>query len=159
MARLSKTMIGLTLALCQAGCAATEMSATSSLAPASGPDAPPAISKVTYQLTADEQALECKKLTGRMQIRILEIRDYNERTRATLLARALQDGSTAVFGGPKAGVDPDSTYARDRATLEAYNAQLAAKGCKTYDLESELQPHDVRVTPTATIKPVGKTAN
>ncbi|HPG89328.1 MAG TPA: hypothetical protein PLD46_06715 [Hyphomicrobium sp.] len=110
-------------------------------------------SKAGYVLSADEQALECKQLTGRMQIRILELRDYNERNRTTLVSRALQTGSTAVFGGPKAGLDPDGTYARDRAALEAYNHQLEAKGCKTYDLESQLQPQDVRVTPSASIKP------
>lgn len=158
MARRTNILIGLTLAIIHSGCAANTLSPTSSLAPASGPDAPPALSKATYQLSADEQALECKQLTGRMQIRILEIRDYNERNRTTMASRALQTGSTAVFGGPKAGIDPDGAYAKDRATLEAYNAQLAAKGCKTYDLESELQPQDVRVTPTATIKPAGGTS-
>lgn len=154
MTRQSIALIGILAAGSLAGCAANTMSATSSLAPASGPDAPAVLSKVNYELTADEKALECKQLTGRMQIRILEIRDYNERNRTTLASRTLQSGSTAVFGGPKAGIDPDGTYAKDRATLEAYNAQLSSKGCKTYDLESELQPQDVRVTPTATIKPV-----
>lgn len=134
------------------------MPATSALAPSSGPDAAPTQATAAYQLSADEKALECKQLTGRMQIRILEIRDYHERSRTTLVARTLQSGSTTVFGGPKAGIDPDGAYAKDRATLEAYNAQLVAKGCKAYDLESELQPQDVRVTPTATIKPAGKTA-
>ena len=159
MARLSKIMIGLTLAICTGGCAASNTSATSSLAPASGPVGQPMLSKATYQLSADEQALACKQLTGRMQIRILEIRDYNERNRTTLLARALQSGTTSVVGGSSTGTDPDGTYAKDRAVLEAYNAQLAAKGCKTYDLESELQPQDVRVTPTASIKPVAKSGN
>lgn len=158
MARRATLLIGMTLAVIHCGCASGNTSATSALAPASGPDAPATALKATYQLTPEEQALECKQLTGRMQIRILEIRDYNERSRTTLAARALQSGSTTVFGGPKAGIDPDGTYAKDRATLEAYNAQLAAKGCKTYDLESELQPQDVRVTPTATIKPVGGAA-
>lgn len=155
MTRKSRALTGIMAAAGFAGCASNTVPVTSSLAPASGPDASAGLSKVSYELTADEKALECKQLTGRMQIRILEIRDYHERNRTTLASRALQSGSTAVFGGPKAGTDPDGTYAKDRATLEAYNAQLAAKGCKTYDLESELQPQDVRVTPTATIKPVG----
>lgn len=116
------------------------------------------VSKAGYVLSADEQELGCKKLTGRMQLRILEIRDYNERNRTTLVSRALQSGSTAVLGGPKAGLDPEGTYAKDRATLEAYNQALAAKGCKTYDLESELQPQDFRATPTPTIKPASGAA-
>ncbi|NOT72974.1 MAG: hypothetical protein HOP09_17380 [Hyphomicrobium sp.] len=104
-------------------------------------------------LSADEQALECKQLTGRMQIRILEIRDYNERNRTTIASRALQSGVGAVFGGSKSGLDPSGRYAQDRAMLDAYNKQLGVKGCKTYDLEAELKPQDFRVTPEAKIKP------
>lgn len=155
MARQIKILIGVALANLFAGCA-SNLPVTSSLAPGSMPSAPGGVATVGYKLTAEEQALECKQLTGRMQIRILEIRDYNARNKTTMASRALQSGSTAVFGGPKAGIDPDGTYAKDRATLEAYNTQLAAKGCRTYDLESELHPQDVHVTPNASIKPASK---
>ncbi len=106
-------------------------------------------------MSADEQALECKQLTGRMQIRILEIRDYNERNQTTLASRALQSGVAAVTGGSTAGIDPNGRYAKDRAMLETYNRQLATKGCKTYDLEAELRPKSYTETPAATIKPAG----
>lgn len=114
-----------------------------------------ASSSSTHELSADEQALECKQLMGRMQIRILEIRDYNERNTTTLASRALQSGVGTVFGGTTSGLDPNGQYAKDRAMLEAYNKQLAAKGCKSYDLNAELQPKDFRVSPAATIKPAG----
>ncbi len=39
--------------------------------------------------------------------------------------------------------------------LEAYNKQLAAKNCRSYDLDAELKPKDFRVSPSATIKPAG----
>lgn len=109
----------------------------------------------TYVLSADEQALECKQLMGRMQIRILEIRDYNERNNTTIASRALQSGVGTVFGGSTSGLDPNGRYAKDRAMLEGYNKQLVAKGCKSYDLDAELTPKDFRVSPSATIKPAG----
>lgn len=143
----------LVLSLGMVGCAATNPGDTAALAtpPAAAPAA--GVTKAGYVLSAKELELECKQLTGRMQIRILEIRDYNERNRTTLASRALQSGATTVFGGSTTGTDPDGAYAKDRAMLEAYNQQLQAKGCRTYDLESELTPQDVRVTPNATIKP------
>ena len=38
--------------------------------------------------------------------------------------------------GPAA--DRQALYARERAKLDAYNAELAAKGCKTLDIDAEL---------------------
>ena len=35
-------------------------------------------------------------------------------------------------------MDRQAVYARERAKLEAYNNELAAKGCKTLDIEAEL---------------------
>lgn len=140
------------------GCATANLGDTTATASPQNAESAGTVSKAGYVLSADEQALDCKKLTGRMQLRILEIRDYNERNRTTLISRAFQSGSTTVFGGPKAGLDPEGAYAKDRAALEAYNQQLAAKGCKTYDLESELQPQDFRATPTPTIKPASGAA-
>lgn len=112
-----------------------------------------------YALSADELAYDCKQLTGRMQIRLLAVRDYQNQSTTTIASRALQTGSAATFGGTTAGTDPDGAYARDVAMLEAYNRQLAAKDCNTYDLTDELQPKDYRATPTASIKPAGGAAN
>ena len=35
-------------------------------------------------------------------------------------------------------MDRQAVSARERAKLEAYNNELAAKGCKTVDIEAEL---------------------
>jgi hypothetical protein len=43
-----------------------------------------------------------------------------------------------VLGGSTAGADRQAVYARERAKLDAYNRELAAKGCKTVDIEAEL---------------------
>jgi hypothetical protein len=105
-----------------------------------------------YALSEGEQKLSCKQLTGRMQVRILQIRDHNERPQPSVASRAIQSGAAALFGGSTKGVDPASDYSNDRAMLEAYNKQLAAKGCATYDLDGELKPKSFRETPAPVIK-------
>ena len=105
-----------------------------------------------YLLSAQELKLNCRKLTGRMQVRILQIRDHQQRARPSAASRLAQQAATSLYGGPRHGVDPDAEYRRDRAMLEAYNRQLAVKRCKTFDLEAELTPKSVRDTPTASPK-------
>ncbi len=117
LAFLTAALAGLGLG----ACAMSDSSATASirtptttasiLTPVSASSVTPA--QVSgYTLSGDELEFDCKRLMGRMQIRILEIRDYNERTTTTAAARALQSGATSVFGGPKAGIDPGGSYAR-----------------------------------------------
>jgi hypothetical protein len=100
-----------------------------------------------YILTEEELKLDCKKLTGRMQVRILQIRDYDPNANTTGVARTMQQGAISVFGGSTHGMSPDATNARDRAVLEAYNRQLAAKKCPTFNLDEELKPKPVKETP------------
>lgn len=158
--------VGLTLILtgalaCLAGCASTDATATGAvLTPAVATPASTGASmgaiKAGYVLSADEQAFECKQLIGRMQIRILEIRDYNERQQTSKASQLLQSGVEGLFGGTTKGTDPKGEYAKDRAMLDAYNGQLAAKGCKTFNLDAELQPKSFRETPTAAAPPTAK---
>lgn len=101
----------------------------------------------TYQLTDEDKGLDCKSLTGRMQVRILQERDYVQRSQTSGLSRSVKAGVTTVFGGSAYGSDPEADHARTVAMLEAYNKQLAAKGCRTFDLAAELQPKPVTVTP------------
>jgi hypothetical protein len=92
-----------------------------------------------YDLSEREKKLDCKKLTGTMQVRILQIRDYHSREKTSLVARGVQSVATPIFGGTTEGLDPDGRYRKDLAMLEAYNRQLAAKNCKTFDLAAELK--------------------
>lgn len=94
-----------------------------------------------YQLSPAEMELDCKKLTGRMAVRIVQVRDYRTRSQATLVSRTIQDAQTSVMGGSKVGTDPDGRYARDLAQLQAYNARLASKDCPNFDLEASLDPN------------------
>ncbi|WP_156827495.1 hypothetical protein [Hyphomicrobium zavarzinii] len=93
-----------------------------------------------YQLTDADLELDCRKLTGRMAVRIVQIRDFQTRRQTTALSRGIQSATTPVFGGTSVGADPDGRYARDRAQLEAYNKRLEEKKCPSFDLEAELNP-------------------
>lgn len=106
-----------------------------------------------YELTAAEKGLNCKQLTGRMQLRILQTRDTVQRNDSSALGRGMQSAAVPIFGGTAHGTDPDADFARDRAVLEAYNQQLAAKKCPAYDLDAELRPRPVRDTPTPVPNP------
>ena len=105
-----------------------------------------------YALSAQELRLSCRKLTGRVLVRILQIRDYEQRWRPSVTSRLAQQAATSLHGGTRRGMDPDAEYRRDRAMLQAYNRRLAAKKCKTFDLEAELKPKPVGETPTPTKK-------
>ncbi len=101
----------------------------------------------TYQLSAQELGYSCKKLTGVMQVRILQARNYDPGSEPSAAARGMQSVATPIFGGTTVGIDPAGQHRRDLAMLEAYNSQLAAKHCKTFDLAAELQKTATDVTP------------
>jgi hypothetical protein len=92
-----------------------------------------------YVLTTDEQALGCKKLTGRIQVRIMQMRGYETREKTTIASRALHSVGKTVFGGTDAGLNTDAQYASDKAVLEAYNRQLVAKDCKSFNIAEALE--------------------
>ena len=132
------------LASVLAGCAASPEPGSYSLASEGQP--PPAAAAAStsagpppaYILSEEERNADCKRLTGRMKIRIVQIRDYTARAKTSALSRNMQLAHSQVWG-TTVGINPDAEYARDRAMLDAYNAQLAAKGCKTLDLAAELK--------------------
>lgn len=93
----------------------------------------------TYQLSEKEKAYGCKRLTGVMQVRILQMRGDQARAKASLASRGMQSVSQSVFGGTLPATDPEEQYTQDHAMLEAYNRQLAAKNCKTFDIAAELK--------------------
>lgn len=139
---------GLLAGLLAAGCSATAGPEQTALTAGQ----PPAAVSGTYQLNDEEKALDCKKLTGRMQVRILQARDYDPRTAPSAVAQSFQKAAVMAGGSASQGADTDADNARDRAQLEAYNQRLAAMNCKTFNLDDELRPKAVTATPT----PVGK---
>lgn len=91
-----------------------------------------------YEMSADEKAMDCKRLTGSMQITISRMRDPYIRMEPSAGARVAQSTATPVFGGSSVGADRERLNARERAKLEAYNRELATRNCKTLDIEAEL---------------------
>lgn len=105
----------------------------------------------TYSLTDQEQKLDCKGLTGSMTVKILQMREAGTRTQSTVAARTAQKVARPIAGGTTYGVDLTEDLARDDARLKALNAQLVAKGCKSFDLDKELAAGNT-ATPSPTIE-------
>lgn len=108
------------------------------------------------QAPVADDKLNCKQITGRMQVRIMEIRGHEEKQQSTGLSRGIQSGFVATFGNLAHGVDPEGTYAAGLKMLSDYNQRLAAMGCKSYDLNFELNQKDKNETPTPTVPPPKK---
>lgn len=93
-----------------------------------------------YKLTDQERQLDCKRLTGSIAIKILQMRDAPNRAKPSAIAAKAQGAVQPLVGGTSYGHDFAADLKQDRARLEALNAQLAAKKCPTYDLDAELAP-------------------
>ncbi len=93
-----------------------------------------------YQLSEEELKFDCKKLTGTMQIRILQMRGYDTNKKTSTVARSLQSLTTPIFGGTKEGVDPDGQY-RQRPR-HARSLQSAAGRQAVQDLRSRRRAGD-----------------
>lgn len=124
-------------------------------APADGPggetSAAAAASGETYKLTPEEAELDCKKLAGRVQIRILEFRSGLKPEEASTIARTIQSAN-AMFGGPTAGLNATAEHQRDAAQLQAFNKQLADKNCRSFDIAKALTSTDTVPSPTVPAK-------
>ena len=92
-----------------------------------------------YEMSAAEKAMDCKRLTGSIQITIARLRDPLIRQTPSAMSSAAQTLSSPLYGSSGKGSDRQAIVVRERAKLDAYNAELAAKGCKTVDIEAELQ--------------------
>ena len=90
-----------------------------------------------YVMADGEKAMDCKRTTGSMKIVIerLKFRDQEPGTSGVAVAGSKVP---AYARSSSKGLDRDAEYARDRARLEAYNRHLAAKGCRTLDIDAEL---------------------
>jgi len=97
--------------------------------------------------------LSCRRITGRMQVRILQVRDRLETGRPSFgaaLGQMLNSGFLRTQGSSDAIVQ---RTADDVAALKAYNRELAKKKCPTFDLAAELKPQPLSHTPRPIIPP------
>jgi len=92
----------------------------------------------TYRMSDTEKGLDCRKLTGSMQITISRMKDQAERPPPSGFSTTMKGTIAPLFGGSSYNADPQAEVARDRAKLTAYNQALREKGCATIDVDAEL---------------------
>jgi hypothetical protein len=107
------------------GCAGST-GAEPSLAPA-GP----------HTLSSEEKALDCRRLTGRMQVRLLSLRGEEYKVQPSSAAKSMQSATSAALGTDTAK-NAAERAANDRPVLEAYNRRLVELGCPSFDIDKEL---------------------
>jgi hypothetical protein len=151
-----QSLVVLLAAAMVAGCAQSPATDSAQLANT----APPG-TVAPYTLSAEEQGLDCKSLTGRMHVRILQMRGHANKGHPTGLSQGIKSATKTVWGQASEG--PDAQFVQDRARLEAYNGLLATKKCATFDLEKELhaRPSAPAPSPVAPVTkpPAAKTAS
>lgn len=125
--------------------------------------APPATSRSSTAeldralLSEKERQLDCRRITGRMQVRILQIRDRLEPT-GNSFTGIIKTAIAASYDAMSVNATETGDYSlqarttRDVAVLQAYNRLLAEKGCATFDLEAELQPRPISHTPAPVVR-------
>ena len=91
-----------------------------------------------YEMAEQEKLMDCKRTTGSMMITINRLKYRSAEPGSSDLAVAANKTAKPFVRHSTKGLDRDGEYARDRARLEAYNRHLAAKGCRTVDIDAEL---------------------
>jgi hypothetical protein len=91
-----------------------------------------------YELSQDEMAMDCRRMTGSMKITINRLRDAEGRKGGSALAESAHKVAPLITQGSTASADRQSSLARERAKLDAYNRHLASRNCKTLDIDAEL---------------------
>jgi hypothetical protein len=98
-----------------------------------------------YRLSDEDRGLDCRKLTGRITVRLMQLRSEPKGGGGpgTAFSEAVQG-----IAGPAAGLfwgksssyltEREAHLARDHAQINAYNQLLASKGCATFDIPAEL---------------------
>lgn len=125
-------------AMALSGCATQQQVVTSS------------VTTPALRLASDTPEVDCKELTGRMQVKILQARHNRAQDAPTGLSKALQSSFGSLFGAASQAAS-DTANQTDRTALEAGNDKLVTAGCASFDLDAELQQHDTKVTPAPTV--------
>ena len=92
-----------------------------------------------YVMSETEKTMDCKRMTGSMLITISRLKDARNRAVGSDLAMSTQKAVKQLSGGSSVGADPEGDHARERAKLEAYNNELAARNCAKLDIEAEME--------------------
>ena len=102
----------------------------------------------TYRLTAEDKALPCSKINGRIQLRILHLRHLEHGEKPSQISQSMRQttNSIGVWSAPDSSAP--QTRARDLALLEAYNRRLAELNCPTFDIKADLANRDINHIPS-----------
>lgn len=100
-----------------------------------------------YKLSPEEAELNCKRLAGKVQIRLLEFRSGLKPEESSAFARAIAS-TNALVDGTTAELSVAETHKKDVAQLYAFNKQLADKNCKSFDIGKALAGTDTVPSPT-----------
>ncbi len=125
------------------GCAGTG-SVAPSLTPGGG-----------YVLNAEEKALDCRRLTGRVQVRLLALRGEEYKVAPSAVAGAMRTATSTALMTDTAK-NAAARAAVDRPLLVAYNDRLKELGCKSFDIDKELEARPSAPTPVPTIPAIKK---
>lgn len=100
-----------------------------------------------YTLSEEEMILDCGKLTGRTQVKILSLRGESVKGKPSEASKTLGFITGSIFGTYSA-----SDTSSEIKILEAYNNRLKDLGCKSFDLTKELDNRPTGPLPEPTIQ-------
>lgn len=103
-----------------------------------------------YALSAEEKALDCRRLTGRIQVRLLALRGEEYKVQPSGAAQSMRSATSAALGTDTAQNAAVRT-STDRPVLDAYNARLIELGCPSFDIGKELEARPSAPTPSPTV--------
>ena len=103
-----------------------------------------------YTLSAEERGLDCSRLTGRLQVRLLALRGEDYKVAPSGTSATMRSVTSTVFGTATA-TNAASRAAGDRPVLEAYNNRLVELGCPSFDLDKELAARPSAPSPSPTV--------
>jgi hypothetical protein len=103
-----------------------------------------------YTLTPEEMALDCRKLTGRLQVRLLALRGEEYKVQPSSAAQSMRSATSAALGTDTAK-NAAARAANDRPILDAYNKRLVDLGCPSFDIGKELEARPSAPTPHPSI--------
>jgi hypothetical protein len=95
-------------------------------------------------------ALDCRKLTGRLQVRLLALRGEEYKVQPSSAAQSMRSATSAALGTDTAK-NAAARAANDRPILDAYNNRLVALGCPSFDIGKELEARPSAPTPYPSI--------
>jgi hypothetical protein len=103
-----------------------------------------------YSLSEEEKALDCKRLTGRIQVRLLSLRGEEYKVQPSEVSQSMRTATSTAMGTDTAK-NAAARTASNRPVLDAYNKRLVELGCPSFDIGKELAARPSAPTPFPTI--------